>query len=135
MSEGKCQRCGEMGHDRRTLFMDCFYQMNELRIPFSQMAITGKRNDMTGQETLPKFNVKVPIWSEPLGDEHRWSFYTLRVCKDCRASWMHAIKNWFDNPPACEQETGTGVYVRDCGTNRELTEREIAERWPNVEKP
>lgn len=36
MSE-KCQRCGEIGEDRRTLIMKCFYQMDEDKdIPFKK---------------------------------------------------------------------------------------------------
>ena len=31
----KCIRCGEMDEDLRTLYMACFYDMNELNIPFT----------------------------------------------------------------------------------------------------
>lgn len=59
----KCQRCDREGPDRRTLRMSCFYQMNELRVPFER-------------------------------DEKD---FTLRVCKNCRATWMQAIENWFNS--------------------------------------
>lgn len=32
----KCQRCGEDGEDRRTLWMACFYEMIELGLPFEK---------------------------------------------------------------------------------------------------
>lgn len=31
----ECQRCGDIDDDRRTLKMECFYDMNELNVPFS----------------------------------------------------------------------------------------------------
>jgi hypothetical protein len=64
MSE-QCQRCGEMGEDRRTLTMSCGYEMNELGLPFT----------MSGEG-----------WT---------AAYLLRVCKGCRAEWMAALKGWF----------------------------------------
>jgi len=65
-----CQRCGEAGEDRRSLWMACFYEMNELRIPFHRSVVM---------------------------DE---SFYTLRVCKGCRGDWLAAIKAWFESRPS-----------------------------------
>ena len=59
----KCQRCGEVGVDRRTLWMACFYEMRELGINFSERKV----------------------------DSHK--FYTLRVCKRCRKEWIAAISN------------------------------------------
>ena len=35
MSE-KCDRCGSVGSDRRTLLMRCFYAMEELGVPFGR---------------------------------------------------------------------------------------------------
>lgn len=63
-----CQRCHDIGEDRRTLWMACFYEMNELKVPFEMVEVGGKR------------------------------FYTLRVCKVCRGEWMSAIKKWFTDP-------------------------------------
>jgi len=70
MEDGQetCQRCKRSGEDRRTLWMACFYAMHEIeRVPFDHKEIEGNPN----------------------------RFYTLRVCKSCRASWMQAIENWF----------------------------------------
>lgn len=61
----KCQRCGQKERDRRTLYMACFYQMGELRVPFKSI------------------------------DRDGTNFYTLRVCKACRSEWMGAIESWF----------------------------------------
>lgn len=47
-------------------------------------------------------------------------FYTLRVCKDCRADWMSAIKTWFKTKPI-KDETREGYYARDLGTARFIT--------------
>ncbi len=66
----KCQCCGEMGHDRRTLSMACGYAMNELNVPFVEKDF----------ENVPSFGK---------------SFFTLKVCKDCRSRWMHTIEDWF----------------------------------------
>ena len=30
----ECVRCKEVDEDRRTLWMRCFYEMNELEVPF-----------------------------------------------------------------------------------------------------
>ena len=34
-----CQRCGEIGEDRRTLWMACFYAMGELGLPFEERTL------------------------------------------------------------------------------------------------
>lgn len=73
METEKCQRCGAVGQDRRTLWMACFYQMDELGLPF-------------GEKTM--------LWEDSKYKQH---FYTLRVCKGCRAEWMGAIVAWFKN--------------------------------------
>lgn len=88
MSE-KCQKCGEEGEDRRTLWMACFYEMNELGLPF-----------------------------ELVKTEKHGQFYTLRVCKDCRAGWMKAIKEWFFKEKL-GGKTGSGFYFREYGATRE----------------
>ncbi|MBE3120164.1 MAG: hypothetical protein IMZ50_15600 [Candidatus Atribacteria bacterium] len=94
----QCQRCGEIGDDRRTLWMACFYQMQELGLPFKE-------------EVTPD----------------GITFYTLRVCKSCRGEWMAAIENWFNNV-AKPQATGTGVWLRKNGATYEASEAEVAER-------
>ncbi|HYE73562.1 MAG TPA: hypothetical protein VEF04_09525 [Blastocatellia bacterium] len=44
-------------------------------------------------------------------------FFTLRVCKDCRADWMSAIKTWFNTKPDRAEYSG-GYYVRELGATR-----------------
>lgn len=103
----QCQRCGDVDHDRRTLWMSCFYAMNELELPFEQHRLV-----------------------HPNG--HNINFFTLRVCKDCRADWMAAIKSWFDTP--VEREVcGSGIFVRENGATREITREEWDRRNPGRE--
>ncbi len=64
----ECQRCHAVGPDRRTLWMACFYAMEETGLPFDKKA-SGDRE-----------------------------FYTLRVCKTCRADWMQFLGLWFQTP-------------------------------------
>lgn len=80
-----CQRCKEEGEDNRTLWMACFYEMSELGLPF-------RVNEL---ESLNR------------------KFYTLYVCKSCRADWMRAIKTWFKHAP--EREEGV-----EAGANKKL---------------
>jgi hypothetical protein len=61
----QCQCCREFGENRRTLKMACFYNMDELNIPLTEI------------------------------DSDQGKLYTLTVCKDCRGNWMHAIEKWF----------------------------------------
>jgi hypothetical protein len=89
-----CQRCKREGSDRRTLWMACFYEMLELGLPFE------------------------------LREQGAHTFYTLRVCKDCRADWMRAIQAWFKDAPSRDDEDGLeegAVYVRDFGATRKMT--------------
>jgi len=100
MSNGeKCQCCGEEGNDRRTLWMACFFQMEELSIPFEQVEITGVPRKQIGSEieSLSGMDFKVPVFeqSEHNEEPRKFRFYTLRVCKDCRANWMGVIQDWF----------------------------------------
>jgi hypothetical protein len=105
MSE-KCMRCNEEGEDRRTLWMACLYEMMELELPFEREILI--------EEIVPDFSNK------------KREFFTLRVCKDCRADWMKTIKSWFDRIPA-RKSTGTDFFIREYGTTRELTEEEVKE--------
>jgi hypothetical protein len=70
MNGDECVRCKEIGEDRRTLFMKCLYDMDELKVPFE------------------KFN------TQELG-----KFYTLLVCKKCRGDWMKSIEKWYKDRP------------------------------------
>lgn len=99
-----CQRCGELGEDRRTLSMACFYAMEELNVPFNE-EVYHVPKDSGQMEHNPK------------------KFYTLRVCKDCRASWMGTIEQWFSLRPQ-KIPLGTGIYIREHGATREITQEE-----------
>lgn len=95
MSDGKeaCARCGDMGLDRRTLWMACFYAMHELGVPFEESAILGVHLKKIG--TAGAYDVNQ--YEEPRNKEMLCNeFYKLRVCKDCRGSWMREIKDWFN---------------------------------------
>lgn len=129
----KCDRCGEVGQDRRTLWMACLYDMWELGLPFEEIAVRGVSKNVTqgrpprgsfGNEAVTAF-LKEPA-EIPSGDKAYIlnRFFTLRVCKDCRADWMQVIQGWFDTKPRRES-TGTGVWIRDSGTNREATPKEV----------
>ena len=98
-----CQRCKQEEDDLRTLSMACFYEMDELNMPFTHKTLV-----------------------EEGGIGHK--FYQLRVCKDCRAFWMGMIKIWFDMPTPTEPGCGSGIYIRDLGSVREITEEEFHRR-------
>lgn len=136
----KCARCGEVGEDRRTLFMACFYEMSELKVPFERLVIHGQPLKQIGTEpdtlyggdrTRPVFEAPVPnLPSEknlfdkgPCNRDYR--FFTLRVCKNCRGSWMNEIELWFNDANDQPVSTGTGVYIRHLGKNMELNERQV----------
>lgn len=126
----ECQRCKEVGEDRRTLWMACFYEMNELGLPFEEAAIKGYFCKKTGEK-------ETVFGTSPTFDEGSCKdnvglrqFYLLRVCKDCRAEWMGAIEFWFHARPKHIDKTSfnTGVFIREKGAIRELSEQEIEER-------
>ncbi len=129
----KCEKCGEVGEDRRTLWMACFYQMGELELPFEEVQIRGSLHEVSHTEREPLFEngPTIPIThfkDEPVGDNHKHHFYTLRVCKACRASWMEAIKAWFQTPKDVPESCGSGIYVRENGINVEITLEEWERR-------
>jgi hypothetical protein len=106
-----CQRCGEVGADRRTLWMSCFYAMEETGLPFEQFQVKGTQHDYDGKETLPSLKIDVPKWKEK-GTPFERPFYTLRVCKGCRATWMMAIKQWFEQGGNAELQDVAQSKVR-----------------------
>ena len=134
MKKERCIKCGEETRgDGRNLWMACFYEMGELAIPFERVSIEGKIQKQTGSKTTDLAGIKFtrPTFETPANAEtYQHSFYTLRVCKRCRAEWMQTIETWFNSTPETE-ETGTGVFVREDGHSRELTEAEIKKRWTN----
>lgn len=98
----RCQRCGTADLDLRTLWMSCLYEMGELDVPFHV---------------------------EIIDDRH---FYCLRVCKDCRADWLNAIRDWFAEVQCNVKRLRmskpvTGVYVRSFGATVEATPEQVEE--------
>lgn len=143
MSDEKCVRCGEEGEDRRTLWMACFYAMEELGIPFEkEVLFHADTKDLERVKEPVAFDSKISKEKIVLqsgtvrssGELHPRQLYTLRVCKDCRADWMAAIEGWFKTPAPGLRGTGTGVWIRDHGTNREATPEEVREMLRRVER-
>lgn len=125
MGEERCARCGGLGEDRRTLWHSCFYEMNELNIPFEQFLISGKLGQKIGEEPHPIFKgLSMPTYSEDTTDTSL-AVYTLRVCKDCRADWLETIRQWYNNPPEQQKSPETGIFVRHLGKTIEVTEEEF----------
>jgi hypothetical protein len=95
MSNEICQKCGvDAEGDIRTLWMACLYEMNELDIPFEEVELANRH------------------------------YYTLKVCKECRADWMKSIKVWFETqiiPETCD----SGIYIRDLGHAKQVTLEEF----------
>jgi len=100
-----CQRCKDESEDLRTLWMACLYDMNELKVPFHEEYL------------------------KPLDNIGLQKFFTLRVCKDCRADWMRVIQYWWNTIPQKSESCGSGIYVRDFGTTREVTLEEYREKY------
>lgn len=108
---GNCQKCNEETDELRTLWMACFYEMGELEIPF-KMEIIPDARDREGYAN----------------QNHQ--FYTLKVCKDCRAEWMTTIKIWWDAPLKKEKSCGSGIYIRRNGATIEVIEEEFDKLYP-----
>jgi len=129
-----CQRCGEDGEDRRTIWMACFYEMNELDIPFeTKILFYADIKDLTPSKEPTGIDLgngkKLNLMAGTVkcsGELTPHGFYTLRVCKECRAKWMEFQKIWWTFKGTDKSEpTGTGVFIRENGTNRELTLEEV----------
>ena len=119
MSE-PCKRCGEVDDDRRTLWMACFYDMTELGLPLEQVAYKDAlyaKKIGTRKESM--LGMKVAIY-ETQGDSKRVerAFYTMRVCKNCRADWLEAIRAWFNAKPTDPDACGSDFYTRELGATR-----------------
>jgi len=89
------------------------YQMKETGVPFEQMAIHGQIVKPYKIEGLGRQWDK-DVWEDPKPDVEPYlsNFYTLRVCKDCRAEWMLAIKNWFASSPGSQVQQEADAKVR-----------------------
>lgn len=154
----QCQRCKEYGEDRRTLWMACFYKMDERGdIPYQETHLHTLQLEQLNKKTVEKEyrsrkgTLESPSYEQPW-ETHKYTideytpksleqktdlrgFYTLRVCKGCRGDWMQSIKNWFHSPPPAFESPGTGIYVRENGRNVEITEEEWYRRHPDGKPP
>lgn len=63
MSEN-CDRCGEVGDDRRTLVMRCGYNMNKLRVKFKQ--INSDPTLRVCKDCWVLFLEAIELWFNPL---------------------------------------------------------------------
>ena len=96
----RCARCGEIGEDRRSLWMACFYQMNELKLPLVERVLFhAKTEELTPAKEalkLPDSNIVLQSGTvRSSGELTPQILYTLRVCKGCRSDWMQAQQRWF----------------------------------------
>jgi hypothetical protein len=111
--------------------MACFYAMEELGLPFNRASLL--EADPTHLKlhkpapTLPLGNgVSINIGGGEVTTDQPLTvrgFYTLRVCKDCRSTWMSAVQRWF-NEPQRHYEVDSGIFVRRNGASVEITEEE-----------
>lgn len=125
----KCARCGEVGEDRRTLWMACLYAMEELGIPLDQRFLFhAELDDCQGDdgerphvepygEPLASQMIMRPSRVRHSGELCAKPLYTLCVCKQCRADWMMAIKRWFAEKPEWMDDEN-GVPTRVFGATR-----------------
>jgi len=107
--EEKCDRCGSVGTNRRSLWMSCAAEMDQLGIPFDEGKILGMFCAKTGESGAGFFREK---HYEGLKDKDRplvaWFFYRLRVCSRCRGEWMTALQEWFKaTPQDIDQDSAT----------------------------
>jgi hypothetical protein len=134
-----CDRCKEpLEGDGRTLWMACFYAMSELEVPFKEVPVFHVHDlntlSMVKEPTVLglKDGTKINLGGAELkcsGTLHANSMYTLRVCKECRATWMNTIEKWF-NSVKQPRNVGSGIFVRIKGTTVEVTEEEYEEMYP-----
>jgi len=147
----KCDRCGEVDEDRRTLWMACFYKMEELGLPFKDAEVfdidkkhlkrTKRRRIMISQSyDMDKKGLgpkkRIPYKEDIVTARGRVQprhLYTLRVCKDCRATWMNAIKDWFTDGPKELEPVNSGIFVRRNGATVEISEAEWYAQNPGRE--
>lgn len=122
--EHSCQRCGDgPDPDLRTLWMACLYEMNELGLPFEQFAVRGKAQKVVGYKENPLVSAGIPEFADLREDMEPslYRFYLLRVCKDCRADWMQAIRAWFHQGPNDQKNIEDGdIPIRVFGATRRL---------------
>lgn len=95
--------------------MACFYEMNELGLPFEKKSLNTSEVEPTGADVEE-------------AEQSTRTFYTLRVCKDCRATWMESIQAWFrkdlEEKYPTEPTGEADIPVRINGSVRFLTKEQ-----------
>lgn len=69
----------------------------------------------------------------PLDLDQEGKSYCMRVCKACRGDWLAAIRTWFHAASEREASPGSGIFVRELGATREISEDEWLRRNPGRE--
>lgn len=102
----KCDRCGHVGEDRRTLWMAAMLGFEEeMFAPFEVYWLYGvaakcrrATHNFAGR-LLPYWRPVVPVRGQKGPEKYGRRFYTLRVCKRCRGDWFLSIKQWWNAHP------------------------------------
>jgi len=107
--------------------------MDEMSVPFSECAIRGVYCEPGGYENTP---VGPQTAFSPVegAESRKHKFYTLIVCKRCRAEWMMAIQAWFDKP-GIPDEPDEHIPDRRVDTNMDVGDVDVlTSRVNNLEK-
>lgn len=157
MSEEVCPVCKREMEDMRHVGVECFYQVDEI-VPqmepkpifvevdantaiwgTTRMYPAGTRDHHTSVSTGPHSS-RIDIEQLPIDPIRLMEnkVFSMRCCKDCRADFLSALKDWADGVSQARmrrlvheaemaiEDNHTGAFVRDNGTIRELTEDECA---------
>jgi hypothetical protein len=132
----KCVRCGKEDEDLRTLWMSCFYKMDENKsVPYEKTEVLEAHHYKEGEHIPTILNevTRLPFTKE--GNDGtlvitKRTMFTLRVCKVCRAEWMGSISAWFKKPPVIERNLGSGIFIKVNGATVEVTEEEYEQMYP-----
>lgn len=80
LDEDTCMLCGCVGPDKRTLQVECFYQISEV---------------------APDFICLAEVEGKMKGDG-----YLLRICKECRGKFLAHVKDWTEE---CKAKRGKAM--------------------------
>ena len=118
----QCDKCKENGEDRRVLWMSCLYDMTELDMPLGTTRFQGTVAKKNGEKRVSE-NIFNNTYSDNKAEISK-DFYTLTLCKACRAEWMLAVQKWFNTPRVQEESPRSGIFVRELGYTKEISEEE-----------
>lgn len=126
----ECVRCGELGEDRRTLWMAALWDMSTLGPPFETKTLF--HADLERVTDVAKMPTEINAGGQRItiapavlryeGDIEPHQFFTLRVCKDCRSDWLRAIEEWFKGAKTPEGEGD--IPIRELGAMKMITREE-----------